>query len=514
MVRARRASGGREGDLLDRAARLRKKVDELLPVLASGCPPERFDRLRESLEEVRADRDDRDRLLKRSRAWGGEDLAKAYAGLLAFYLEPEMPPLLVAPFPTGEISYAPLSKASREAEVAVQQSDDPRRLMLGYLPWARKGFHFFATSHKLFCTGPSSRPPDEFRDSKIRDLPYRLVPSSSGDRYECPHIAEGQPGAALEVGWPGAGTRIRVCRRCTKEDRHLLGRLTEGIAVSDPEGEFPVSVDLRIRCRGGDRCIHAKTPEPSRRLRQQYLFGKIGDTEFVEAFRKEIAGLGERAHPSICIAASICYGTDRAAFVKALDPTPEERSALEEVLPDVSGVFEIEEPSASRALEKLWPSYADRIVRAIVPDAERAAALVREARANPGRVSDLLERAARETREKEVLGSLPKFDGLRAEAAFVDAVGRAYRTQGGSGAERSIFSALPREGKERGIAWSLLSALQREAPHRWQFSETETQFGNVLAPLARAFLDAGPAEYSDRLGALLGAAGVTGWSRG
>ena len=513
MVRARRASGGREGELLDRASRLRKGVDELLPTLSAGCPTERFDRLRAALEEVRADRDDRDRLLRRARAWGGEDLAKAYAGLLAFYLEPEMPPLLVAAFPGGEVSYAPLSKASREAEVAVQQSDDARRLLLGYLPWARKGFHFFAAGHRLYCTGPSAAPPAEFRSVKLKDLPYRLQAGADGARLDCPHLAEGRGGLQLRVDWPGAGRVIRVCRRCAKDDRHLLGALTEGIAVPDPEAEFPVEVDLGVECGGGERCVHRRLSGPSRRLRQQYTFGKIGDAALLDEYRHEVQPLLDRADPVVWVAGGRCFGTDRSAFVAALDPTPEERRALEEVLPDVRGTFEIEEPAASRALEKLWPKYADRIVHAIVPDEERAGALVREARANPGRVSDLLGRAARETREREVLRSLPVYESLVPEAAFVDAAGRAYRTGGGSGAERAILARLPREGKERGLAWGLLNALGRAEPHRWQFSDTERQFGDSLRALARGYLDAPAAEYDRTLGALLGAAGVASWGQ-
>lgn len=513
MPRAHRASGGREGDLLDRAARLRKDVGGLLPKLTPDCPSDRFDRLREALEEVRTDRDDHDRLLRRSRAWGGEDLAKAYAGLLAFYLEPDdLPALLVAPFPGGQISYAPLSRAAKEAEVAVQQSGDPRRLLLGYLPWARKGMHFFAAAHQLYATGPSARPPTEFREGKLKELPYRLAPTRDPKRWECPHLTNGGGGAALVVDWSGAGLSLSVCRRCAKSDRHLLGHLTEGAAGPSVESEFPATVDLRIECRGGPKCFHARLPPPSRKLHQQYVFGKIGDAELLDEYRREIQPYGERVDPPVWIAGSVCYGTDRAAFVKALDPTPEERRALEEVLPDVRGLFEIEDASASRALERLWPSYADRIVAAIVPDADRARDLVREARANPGRVSDLLGRAARETREHEVLRALPTYGALGPEARFADAAGRAYRVQGGPGAERGILTDLPREGKERGLAWGLLSALGRAEPHRWQFSETERQFGESLAPLAREFLDAAPEDYHARLGRLLGAAGVAGWS--
>lgn len=510
MVRARKASGGREGDLLERAARLRKSVDGLLPELTPDCPTDRFDRLRAALEEVRADRDDKDRLLRRARAWGGDDLAKAYAGLLAFYQDPELPALLVANFPGGEISYAPLSKAPKEAEVAVQQSEDARRLLLGYLPWARKGFHFFATGRKLYCTGSSAKPPAEFREHKLRDLPYRL-PAAAPGRHVCPHLGEGAPGPALTVAWGGANLTFAVCRRCAKDDRHLLGWLTEGTAGPDAESEFPFYVDAAVTCQGGERCFHAHYPEPSRKLKQTYLFGRIGDASFLDAFRKELAPMAERIDPPVWVAGSTCYGTDRAAFVRALAPTPEERRALEEVLGDVRGVFEIEEASASRALERLWPQHADRIVQAIVPDPARAADLVREARANPGRVSDLLGRAARETRERELLGALPTYEALAPEAAFVDGAGRAYRVAGGAGAERTILASLPREGKERGLAYALLEALARVTSHQWQFSDPERQFGKALAPLAKAYLEAAPADYHERLAALLGAAGVTAW---
>ncbi len=512
MPRARRASGGREGELLDRASHLRKGIDGLLPKLTPECPKDRFERLRGALEEVREDRDDRDRLLRRSRAWGGEDLAKAYAGLLAFYLEPELPALLVAPFPGGDISYAPLSKAPKEAEVAVQQSADPRRLLLGYLPMARKGMHFFAAPHQLYATGDSPKPPGEFRDAKLKNLPYRLTAGSDDRRWGCAHLAGG-PGAGLTlaVGWPGAGLTLRVCRRCAKADRHLLGHLTEGAAVPDVEEEFPVSVELGVQCRGGPRCFHAQVPSPSKRLHQLYVFGRVGDGEFLESYRKEIEPLADRVSPPIWVAGGVCYGTDRAAFVKALGPTPEETRALDEVLPEVSGMFEIEEATASRALEKLWPSFADQIVRAIVPDEARADALVREARSNPGRVSELLGRAARETREREILGALPVYRDLPSEARFIDGAGRAYRTGGAPGAERTILATLPREGKERGLAWGLLTALSRAEPHRWQFSETERQFGEALAPLAHEYLEAPPAEYHQRLGRLLASAGVAGW---
>ncbi len=147
-MRIRKASGGKEGELTRRASKLRETVEPLLPKLTGGAPSDRFDRLRRDLQEIRDARDD-ERRLDRLRRWG-DPIPRAYAGLLHFYLEPNLPALLVARYPTGEIPYAPLSKASLEAEIAVQYYDDPTRLLLGYLDWARRGFHFFATDDVLY----------------------------------------------------------------------------------------------------------------------------------------------------------------------------------------------------------------------------------------------------------------------------------------------------------------------------------------------------------------------------
>ena len=68
------------------------------------------------------------------------------------------------------------------------------------------------------------------------------------------------------------------------------------------------------------------------------------------------------------VSEGVCYGPDQVGFIDSLDPTPEERAALERVLPEVQGLFEVEDATASRALEKLWPDHAETIVQAIVPD--------------------------------------------------------------------------------------------------------------------------------------------------
>ncbi len=87
MTRPHRASGVREHDLVARARALRDSVDPLLPRLSGDAPRDRFDRLRADLEEVRAEREDSDRLEKLSKR--GDSLPRAYAGLLRVLPRPE-----------------------------------------------------------------------------------------------------------------------------------------------------------------------------------------------------------------------------------------------------------------------------------------------------------------------------------------------------------------------------------------------------------------------------------------
>src|SRR5271170_5390379 len=385
MPRVRRGSGVREHDLLARAKVLRESVDPLLPRRTRDCPPEKFDRLKADLEEVREARDDEKRL-ERATHWG-DPLVRSYAGVLKFYLDPSTPAVVSFPLPDGEVSYAPLARAPRETEVAVQQSDDPSRLMLGYIEWARRGFHFFATRKSLWCTGKSPTPPDEFRSERVAELPYRMIEDAAKHLYLCPHLKDDEPRPYLEVAWPGAGTAFRVCRRCAKSERHLLSSLSDGAAVPDPSEEFPVGAEWNARCLGGPECIHARLPELPRPIRKRYELGRLSDSQLLDAYSDELRPRIEGTHRPTFVAGGVCYGSDTAAFLAALDATPIERRAVERALEDVHGYFEVDEPSASRALERLWPDHAEVIIRTIVPDSADARRWIDEARGAPGRVA-------------------------------------------------------------------------------------------------------------------------------
>ena len=508
-MRVRHASSVRERDLLERARKLRDSVQPLLPRLTPDCPTERFDRLREELEQVRESRDDERRLERMSR-WG-DPMARAYAGLLHYHLDPTLPDLLSLPLPGGAVSFAPFGRATPEAHVAVQHFEDPGRLLLGYLAWARRGFHFFASPDQLWCSGRDPAPPAEFLQTKLAQLPYRLVEDSASDCWECAHLKAGEPRPYIQVEWAGAQRSFRVCKKCVRGERQLLASLTADTSVPDPESEFPVSAELNVTCHGGEACVHHNLPNLSRGARRTYVLGRSSDAQFLATYLDEVRPTIEGTRRPTYVAGGVCFGTDQSAFLDALHPSLVERRALEAALTDTAGLFEVDEPSASRALERLWSNRAEEIVRSIVSDPHEAERYLANARHTPGRVAELLKRAQRRTEERQMLDALPRYQRLAREAAYVDRIARAYRTHGPAGAERALVQSLPSEGKERGLAYGLLLALNRAAPHAWQFSDSEKEFGQTLTTFASELFHAAPDEYHAALDRLFHAAGVADW---
>lgn len=523
MPRIRYTSGGREGELIARAKLLRKDPTLLLPKLADGCPSGPFDRIRKDLEavkEARQDLDDLDRLRGK-----GEELARAYAGLL-HYAE-ERPDLLttVARYPTGEIPYLPVAKTSAEALIATQYHDDPRRLLLGYVHLAKGGFfggggfHFYALEKGILCTGKAADPPEEFVRASLERTPYRLVPAPAGSQGRektdgmrvCQHLARGESVEHLVVRWRSVGRTLKVCERCTREDAHLLASLSENMVIPNPDAEFEVEAVLPIHHEHKGPCAIAELPSLSTATERRYRAGKLSDAELLKAHTEDRNAALASVRGSLYIAGGHCYGGDLEAFLPALDPTPAEKRALSKVLPTLGQPLVSPELRAGKVIEVLWKEHAVELLRAAGASEEEANRRAAEARSAPGRASEVLNRFAQQRKEEATLAKLPSYRGLVPEAALADGVARLYRTAGAAEVERMIARESPPEGKVRGLAWAFLSALGKESTQAWRFSETEQEFGAALAPDAQRLLEAPSSEYHEALNALLVAAGITAW---
>ena len=518
MPRYHATSGLKEGELLGRARELRKDYRPLLPTCRGEAPPETFDRLRKALEAVQEVRDDAGALKKLSTR--GDDLARAYAGLLHWAREkPELSTLVVRT-PSGSIPYLPVAPADPEALIAVQYYDDPRRLLHGYLKYARGslfgggGYHFYALERGIVCTGRSADPPPEFVRSTLDRLPYRLSPGTGKEGEairQCPHLLRGEREAHIRLRWLSAGLTLEVCRRCAKPDVHLLSAVSENMAIPHVEADFTVETVYPLEHVHPGSCPLATIPPLLASEEKRYRSGKVSDEELLSdltnAMQAHLSGQRER----ILVAGGTCFGTDLEAAVEGLHADPMEARALKAALEERTGPLVVAEPTVGKVLEALWKEHAETLLQAVGAPAEEAARLARENRSPVGRVNDLLTRVARRHRELDKLAELPRYRDLVPEAALADSLGRLYRTQGGGAVERRIAQVNPADGKLRGLAWAFLCALGRGENQSWRYSDTEREFGEILIPKVRRLLEAEPGGYHAALADLLTEAGVSWW---
>lgn len=529
MPRVRYTSGGKEGELLTRAKALRKDPTLLLPRLAKGCPDAPFERIRRDLETVKEAKQDSDELHRLSGR--GEDLARSLAGLL-YYAE-EHPDInsAVARHPTGDIPFLPLANASKESLIAVQYYDDPRRLLLGYVHLAKGGFfgggglHFYALEREILCTGREAAPPPEFVRATLERLPYRIAPAAgeatgagtSGRRDAsshvmiCPHLARGDAEAHLIVRWTSVDRTLKICRKCAREDTHLLSSLSESMAIPSLEGEFEVEATLPIDHAHKGACVLTSLPSLSSSLEKRYRAGRLSDAALLKSFGEDVDRSLESVRSTVLVAGGRCYEGNVEDFLEALGPTPVERAALSEVLPTLGRPLICPEARAGKVVELLWKDHSMELLTAAGASPEEARRREAEARSAPGRVAEVLNRMAQHLKEEEAVAQLPSYRDLVPEAALADRLARLMRTSGAPEVERSIARESPPEGKVRGLAWAFLLALGKEGQQAWRFSDTEKEFGEALAPAARKLLHAPAKGYHEALNALLLEAGIPTW---
>ncbi len=518
MPRMRYTSGGKEGEVLSRARALEKDYTLLLPRSPDGKVSDLFPRLEQDLKTVQKFSEDASQLERLM--FRGEPLARAYAGLLHYALERPTLNHLVARFPTGDIPFLPFERVPKEELIAVQYYDDPRRLILGYLQYAKPGLfggggnHFYAVDRNVVCTGKADEPPATFVESTVRSLPYRLQPLPADGKGEsglgCVHLARGDREPYLEIDWPSAHQVLRVCVRCLSEDRHLLASLNGSMVVPDPDSEFSVKGIYPLEHRHAGPCPAPALPSLSRRAEGNYRAGRISDAELLKELVQESEAALRSYRGLLLIAGGVCFGDEVKPFVDALGATTAERKALQEVLGRLGEPLLLSELSAGKVVDALWKDHAQELLEAVGASPEEAERIAQEGRGR-GRSAEQLNRLARLRAEEATVAELPRYRELSPEARLADELARAYRRGGTQATERRISLEDPPEGKIRGMAWAFLVALGKEQGQAWRFSDTEKEFGQALVPSVDRLLKAPPGEYHQALEQLLTEAGVTHW---
>jgi hypothetical protein len=421
--------------------------------------------------------------------------------------------------PQGEVFYAVRGKVAKEKLVGMQWFDHPIYRLLLYLDLAvkRPFLHFYSTRDRLYCSCKEPRPPADYVEYAMHQ-PKANISQVADGVWSCPHIDAGTlkaggtlEGTYLRIAWSSGGQVLGVCKRCAKTSRDsTLGSISSHMAVPRLEDDFDIKVLHRLSgsedCPLWDRL--SKMPLEADDL-EDYLKGRLDDSGLIERQLEKVAeALRDHRGPHFILEErSFC--DDASAFLDAIDPSDEERLALEAVLPQLDHPLILERATPSKVLGELWEDHGEEMLGAVVGGDEELLDKYLDHPDVHSSPSLVLKRALVDHRRRTIISRLPQYGKLPMVARFADKVARAYRTEGTDGAIRTVEKERGSEKRIKPVAYAFLLALGKEASKKWQYDRTEIDFATFLQEKAKDLLEAEPEDYHAALQALLSATGST-----
>jgi hypothetical protein len=510
---ARSATRVQEKALIEKAERLLKNPDLAFPECRGSCWFCQFKSGRSSLEKVRKAAEDEKKLERLAES--GNDFSKAYAALMLLRKQGKVPYLFSVKTPFGDIAYAVRGTAKKERLIGMQQFDHPRARLISVMDLVRdKKLHLYSLQDKMVCAGKTPVPPREFVQYVMEQLKTSLE-QYNGD-YMCRHLKEaaGQkagvaPLPHLEIDWKPAGTKIRLCEKCARPGENTLLSMLTWMAIPNPRKDFVFTARGGFECETG--CNACRLPEVAlgKETAEDYLHAKLDDKGLIDKqTMKGLAALKDSG-TKIYILGKKCYGKDLNAFVKAMNPTEEEKIGLEAVLAHVKGPIVVEGETAGKMLETFWKDHGEDAMVAVCGDEEVATRLLNRYEDSKMSPNQLLKEAIACVRQKEIIAKLPVYAKLHPVARFADEMTRIHFTRGKEDTARAIERYTTDDPAVKSVAYAFLLVMGTQASKVWQYMKHEVEFADYLRPHVERLLGSTPDIYHANLQALLSATGST-----
>ena len=235
-----------------------------------------------------------------------------------------------------------------------------------------------------------------------------------------------------------------------------------------------------------------------------YFSGSFTDAQFIAERARHQHSTVRKQTNQVFMAQGVSYGDSAQTFIDALEPTAEERQALDYILGKVTEPVIIAEKSPSKVFELFWTPHGKDFIRSIVTDPQYAAALC-NMHDSP---STILKLAFEWQTHQDTLNALPKYTALPALAAFADAIARLAKTQGTEKAIREL-KKRPDTPHGKSLEYAFLLAFQAEKEAKWKFTTEEINYGEFLKPSVDRLINAPVEDYTTALQSLLSACGST-----
>ncbi|WP_019176111.1 hypothetical protein [Methanomassiliicoccus luminyensis] len=485
-----------EKDLLEKSRLLAEDPSLLMPECAEGCRGCELRKHIEKMEKVSENRHN-ERKLDFAMNWG-DQLVRAYAATISLHLAGKVPYLAIARTPMGEVSYAVRGKVERDKLIGVQHYDNPElRLMALWKIAESNNLHIYSTQEKAVCSPHGPRPPAEYVEEMLAELPYDV-----DDEGKCPHPKVEE---RLLIRWKGADVVISVCPSCVK-DSNTVHILASRIAAKVPTDDFDVEVMTGLKCTSDCASCGVKgASDLSKELKAKYLKGELNDSALLEAASKERLERIRKNEDEVYLIGEECFGQDKQRFLAALRGSDAEKEAISKLISSRKLCILSRTDQAANLITDLWPQHRDELLAQVAsPDVVKKV-LAERSELTP---SQMVVEAYRMEKFRGIEATLPRYRKLGPVGSYADRLAKVCKTEGKEAALRQIEKGKGTDHKLRSVSFAFIAALGEGQGKQWQFTREESDFGAYLAPFAQKLIEESGEGYADALKLLLEASGA------
>ena len=497
------ASKTQENKIIENAKKVLENPFSILPDCGNkSCRKCYFDGVRNKIKKLFRYADNRDKLEKLSKR---KDLIGAIAGVMTIAHSEKAPYLASVSINGKELKYAVRGKADKKKLIALEYINNPLLRLLGIGDIAlKKKLHIYSWDKGFVCTGLEGKPPEEFIEFLAGNIGLRKLDDKT---FTCAHINKKEESelGCLKIKWMYNGVDFLICKKCATGN--TFSKISKYMIEPDQNRSLDVKVMPSIikSCKNKcSNCVKKDLENLETKFLDEYFRGIISDHELIEKNEKEMIEKIKNMNRRLFILDGNCFGDDPSAFIETLYPNDVEKVSIEFILDKLQTPLIVSNMTPNKLLELFWKDYGLPLLEEILDDKD----IAHEFFNRKEKPSDIVSMAYEYKKKQDMLSKLPKYENLSKIASFADNVAKAYKTEG---LEKAliILKNKPDDTRAKAIAYAFLLALNKARDKRWQYSDTEAEFGGFLKEYALKLLNSKPEEYHQALQALLSAAGLT-----
>jgi len=501
------ASKTQENRIIENAKKVLENPFIILPECGNkNCRKCYFDSIRSKIKKLSRYANNRDRLEKISRR---RDLIGAIAGVMTIAHSKKAPYLASLTINGKEFKYAVRGKSDKKKLIALEYIDDPSLRLLGIVDIAlKKKLHIYSWDECFVCTGREEKPPEEFIDFLARRIKLDKVDDKT---FACTHISKSSKVdtllSYLRMKWLSNGKKFIICEKCASRSKNTFLEISKYMIGMNPKNILKIDIiptlikECKSKCSD---CIKKDLENLETKFLDEYLEGNISDYDLLKKNEEEMLNKIRTLDKKLLIADGICFGENSSAFIKTLQPNDVEKLAIEFILERIKNPLVVSDITPNKLLEIFWGDYGLSILEEMLDNKNLATDFFNL----NDKPSNILSIAYEYKKKQDMLSKLPRYKNLSEISRFVDDVAKAFKI-GGIEKALGVLKNRPDDTHAKAIAYAFLLALNKARDKRWQYSNTEVEFGEFLKDYALKLLNSEPEGYHHALQDLLSAAGLT-----